>query len=90
MASFHVTCAFHHGLEMKSRLDMTSNGVIHEVGHCLYSTKFFIIIIIFSPGGIEKHVYNNNKVKGSQRSPGTPGSFCLFVCLLLVCLHSSV
>jgi len=31
VTAYHVTCGFQHGLEMKSRLDLVSNAVIHEV-----------------------------------------------------------
>lgn len=31
VTAYHVTCGFQQGLDMKTRLDMATNAVIHEV-----------------------------------------------------------
>ncbi len=31
VVAYHVTCGFQQGLDMKSKLDMVTNAVIHEV-----------------------------------------------------------
>ena len=34
VTAYHVTCGFQQGLDMKTRLDMATNTVIHEVMMC--------------------------------------------------------